>query len=63
MPTDSQKAARDKWDRTNMRVVTCKVTKEKADRFKIACDVLGTTRNAVLSRAIDETIHQAEDPE
>lgn len=63
MPTAAQKAARDKWDRQNMKNVACKVTKEKADRFKLACEKLGTTRNAVLSRAIDETIKQAEDPE
>lgn len=63
MPTDSQKTARNKWDRDHMQVITCKITKEKADRFKQACDKLGTTRNAVLSRAIDETIKRAEDPE
>ena len=62
MPTESQKASRDKWDRANMRVLTCKVTKEKADLFKRACDFLGTTMNAVLSQAIDEAIKRAKDP-
>ena len=63
MPTAAQKVARDKWDRQNMKNVACKVTKEKAARFKLACEKLCTTRNAVLSRAIDETIKRAEDPE
>ena len=63
MPTDAQKAYRNKWDRANMKVIGCKVTKEKAELFKRACDFLGTTMNAVLSQAIDEAIKRAKDPD
>ena len=31
MTSEAQKRARDKWDRENMTVLTCKVTKRKAD--------------------------------
>ena len=63
MPSDAQKAYRNKWDRANMKVIGCKVTREKADLFKQACDFLGTTMNAVLAQAIEETIKRAKGPE
>ena len=60
MPTNAQKAARDKWDRENMTVITCKVTKEKAIRFKKNCELLGTTKSTVISKAIDDFNKKAE---
>ena len=61
MISEAQKAARNKWDRENMAVITCKITKAKAERFLASCTIMGTTRNAVLAKAIDDFIKKAED--
>ncbi len=60
MPTsDAQKKASAKWDRENMTIVACRVTRSKAERFRAACKALGTVPNQVLLKAVDETINQA----
>lgn len=59
--TEARKKANAKWDKANMRIVGCHVTKEKAQRFKEACAVLGVTQNQVLLKAVDETIKKAGD--
>lgn len=51
--------AQKRWDKDNMVTITCRVTKAKAEAFKTACDSLGTTRNAVLIKAIDRTIEES----
>lgn len=51
--------AQKRWDKDNMVTITCRVTKRKADDFKAACDSLGTTRNAVLIKAINRTIEES----
>ena len=61
--SESQKSASAKWDREHMAHLSCKVTKEKAERFRTACRKLGTTANAVFQRAVDRTIEEAEDQE
>ena len=43
-----------------MTVVGCKVTREKATQFKEACVKLNTVPNAVLLKAVNETIEKAE---
>ena len=63
MPSEAQKAARDKWDRENMARVSCKITKVKAERFLACCTIMGTTRNAVLAQAIDNFIKKVEGSE
>ena len=52
MPTEAQKRARDKWDRENTTVLSCKLRVEEAERFKVACAAAGTTQNAVLREAV-----------
>ena len=58
--SESQKRSAARWDKANMAAVACRVTVQKKERFKAACDKLGTTMYAVFIRAIDETIARAE---
>ena len=58
---EARKRANQKWDRQNMTVIGCKVTKEKAQAFKEACAALGTIPNRVLMDLIDQTIKKAGD--
>ena len=60
MPSQSQKDARDKWDKANMTHISCKLTKEKAQRFKEACAKLDTVPNRVMLQAVADTIEKAE---
>lgn len=56
----ARKRANVKWDKANMATLTCRVTKEKAQRFKDACDRLGTNRNAEFLKTINRIIEEAE---
>ncbi len=58
--SEASKMARAKWDKAHMTVVGCKVTREKATQFKEACSKLDTVPNAVLLKAVNETIEHAE---
>ena len=58
MPTDAQRRARDKWNRDNLTVLTCNVTKKKKEQFKIACQRMGTTQNAVLLAAVNKFLEE-----
>lgn len=60
MVSESQKAASAKWDKQHMTTVGCKVTKDKASKFREACKKQGTTANAVLLKRINEYIEEAE---
>lgn len=53
------RTAQKKWDRENMTVVGCRITKEKAREFKEACAALGLVPNQVIKKAIEETIKKA----
>ena len=53
------RAAQKKWDRENMTVVGCRITKAKAQEFKEACAALGLVPNQVIRQAIEETIKKA----
>lgn len=57
---ESQKNANRKWDRQNMTVLGCKVTKEKAQKFKEACAILETVPYRVFMETVDKTIEKAE---
>lgn len=61
MTSEAQKRARDKWDRENMTVLTCKVTKRKADEFAAACKRAGVSKSSVIVKAVDNFI--ADNPE
>lgn len=50
--TDAQRRAENKYAAKNLTVVGCKVTKEEAEEFSRACEMRGTTKNAVLRQAI-----------
>lgn len=44
----SKRAANNKWDKENMKIVACKVKKEQAEKFKQYATDNGTTANALL---------------
>lgn len=52
--------SQERWDKENMTTVNCRLTKQKAIKFKQACQDLGTNMNAVLLKAVNETIGEAE---
>ena len=58
MTTEAQKRARDKWNRENLTVLTCNVTKQKKEAFKAACKRVGTTQNAVLLAAVNKFLEE-----
>ena len=58
--TQAQKDARKKWDKENMTVVACRLTKKKAALFKEACHEIGLSPNRVLLNTVDQTIKEAE---
>ena len=57
--TEARKKASQKWDKANMTVVGCKLTKEKAQLFREACAALGAVPNRILLQAVDNTIAEA----
>ncbi len=58
MVTESRRRANNRWDRENMTVVGCKITKEKAARFKAACEAAGTNVNAVFLKVVNEWLKE-----
>ena len=58
MATEAQKRARDKWNKENMTVIVCNVTKKKKEEFKAACERAETTPNAVLVAAINSFLEE-----
>lgn len=58
MVTKSQKAARNKWDSKNMKIVACKLRAEKAEAFHAYAKAHGTTANALLSEYIDQCLDE-----
>lgn len=52
-----------KWDKANMTVLACRITREKALRFKLICQEQGTNTNAVLLAYVNEYIkvHEAQE--
>ena len=51
--TDAKRKANNKYIAANMTVLGCKVRKDKAERFRIACKSAGTTPNAIFTAAMD----------
>ena len=58
MTSEAQKRARDKWNKDNLTVLTCNVTKKKKEQFKLACQKAGTTQNAVLLAAVNKFLEE-----
>lgn len=59
--SENSKLAKAKWDKENLTVVGCRITKTKAQEFREACHQLGLVPNQVLKSAVDETIKKAEE--
>lgn len=60
MVTRAKRAANNKWDAANMKLVGVKMRRDLADRFEAACTRNGTTRNAVLLQCARDYVAQAE---
>ena len=58
---ESKKRANAKWDKENMTILGCRVTREKADEFKAACAALGTNPNHVLLNAVNTFLDEYHD--
>lgn len=52
----SKRAANNKWDTENMKIVACKIKKEDAESFKLYAKEIGTTPNAILREHIYKCI-------
>lgn len=55
-----RKEAAKKWDKENMTVLSCRVTKEKAMLFRKCCDQRETNVNAVLLAYVNKYIKMCE---
>ena len=58
MLTESQKKSRNKWDAANMTVLGCKVRRDKAEQFKVACKKNGTSPNAIFIAAMEKFMEE-----
>lgn len=56
--TDAKRRANNKYIKENMTTLGCKMRKDDAADFKVACAVMGTTPNAVFRAAAQEIINQ-----
>lgn len=63
MVSNAKREANVRWDKENMTILGCRVTRTKAEKFKAACRAMDTTPNAVLLKAVDEVIERAEGQE
>ena len=58
--SDAKRRANNKYIKENMTTLGCKMRKEDAAAFKVACNIMGTTPNAVFRRAVDEFMAEYE---
>lgn len=58
MLSDSQKRANQKWDKENMKTVSCRLKVEDAEMFKAYCDEIGTTPTRYLKEHIIDVINK-----
>lgn len=56
----AKKVSNAKWDRENMTTLGCRVKRDDAERYHAAAKASGTTVNAVMHKALDELLQQAE---
>ena len=45
----AKRASNNKWDRENMKIISCKIKIEEAEAFERYAQERGTTRNALIS--------------
>lgn len=56
----AKRAANDKWDKANMKVIACKIKLDRAELFRELCERDGKTANAVLTELIERHIAEHE---
>ena len=56
----SKRAANNKWDTNNMKIVACKIKKTYADEFSQYAANKGTTVNALLKEYIYKCINKTD---
>lgn len=56
----AKRAANDKWDKANMKVIACKIKLDRAELFRELCERKGKTANAVLTELIERYIAEHE---
>ena len=61
--SEKQKAYSKKWDKENLKIVACRLRKEKANLFAQYCHDRGTTPSAILHKCIDDYIEKCESGE
>ena len=60
MPTDAQKRASAKYQRTRISSLACRVKKDQAEKIKAYCVSIGKTSNAVIRDYVFECIKEKE---
>lgn len=60
MPTEKQKASRNKWDAEHMKVIGCKIRAEEAEKFKQFAKKHETTVNALFLGFIRKCLSEDE---
>lgn len=58
MVSEKKKLSNRKWDKENMKTVSCFIRREEADLFKKICTENGTTPAQYLKRHIAEVIEK-----
>lgn len=53
MVKESQKQARNRWDAENMKVLGCKMRRDRAEAFQALCKLNSTSPNAVFQAAAE----------
>ena len=56
MVSETKRRNNARWDAENMKLVSAKIKKDKAEEFKRLCEENGDTMNQVLQAAVDEYI-------
>lgn len=49
-----------KWDRKNLRTLSCKVSVDEALRFQALCSAYGVTRYAALQEMVRRSLEEAD---
>lgn len=56
--SDAQKRTRNKWDARNMSVISCKIKRDVAEKFKTVAKSHSTTPNELIRIWIEEYLTQ-----
>lgn len=54
---ESKRKANDRWDKSNMSILSCKVRKREAELFRLRAAAEGMSANAVLADYVRSYIH------